>query len=362
MGPYYSSISAGSSGGGSSSCSGKPADPIDSLLAGAGYMVLSSELWQVARCLETVMVNAPTEVLHLTNDAIHYNPSDVASTSPKNRTRPIISDLNRMVTAREYKIAVFESMKIEEIGNSLVFHTRELDSFDEQVDRDQVTETSSKNIDDVHENAVERLDEEGSDAPTGNLIEGSNVVDEEPLFCAAISSELHLWGLNRWGEGELRFYCKMNPNSPAISSELHLWGLNRWGKGKGKLGFYCKMNLNSPAISSELHLWGLNRWGKGKLGFYCKMNPNSPAISSELHLWGLNRRGKGKLGFYCKMNPNSPAISSELHLWGLNRRGKGKLGFYCKMNPNSPTISSELHVGIESMGEGKIRVLLQNEP
>ncbi|KAK2982164.1 hypothetical protein RJ640_010127, partial [Escallonia rubra] len=35
--------------------------------------------WQVARCLETVMVNAPTEVSHLANDAIHYNPSDVAS-------------------------------------------------------------------------------------------------------------------------------------------------------------------------------------------------------------------------------------------------------------------------------------------
>ncbi|KAK2966418.1 hypothetical protein RJ640_003688 [Escallonia rubra] len=46
---------------------------------GAGYRVLSSELWQVARCLETVMVNAPKEVSHLANDAIHYNPSDVAS-------------------------------------------------------------------------------------------------------------------------------------------------------------------------------------------------------------------------------------------------------------------------------------------
>ncbi|KAK2986650.1 hypothetical protein RJ640_010106 [Escallonia rubra] len=79
MGLYYSSISAGSIDGGSSSCSGKPADPIDGLLAGAGYRVLSSELWQVARCLETVMVNAPTEVSHLANDSIHYNPSDVAS-------------------------------------------------------------------------------------------------------------------------------------------------------------------------------------------------------------------------------------------------------------------------------------------
>ncbi|KAK2994392.1 hypothetical protein RJ640_029507 [Escallonia rubra] len=77
------------------------ADMIDGLLAGAGYKVLSSELWQVARCLETVMVNAPTEVSHLANDAIHYNGtthrtwppgsthSSPSSTSPKNRTRPV---------------------------------------------------------------------------------------------------------------------------------------------------------------------------------------------------------------------------------------------------------------------------------
>ncbi|KAK2984940.1 hypothetical protein RJ640_017748 [Escallonia rubra] len=77
------------------------ADMIDGLLAGAGYRDLSSELWQVARCLETVMVNAPTEVSHLANDAIHYNGtthrtwppgsthSSPSSTSPKNRTRPI---------------------------------------------------------------------------------------------------------------------------------------------------------------------------------------------------------------------------------------------------------------------------------
>ncbi|KAK2990475.1 hypothetical protein RJ640_008934 [Escallonia rubra] len=71
MGPYYSSISASSSGDGSSSCSGKPIDPIDGLFAGVGYRNLSSELWQVARCLETVMVNAPTDVSHLANDAIH---------------------------------------------------------------------------------------------------------------------------------------------------------------------------------------------------------------------------------------------------------------------------------------------------
>ncbi|KAK2969762.1 hypothetical protein RJ640_028042 [Escallonia rubra] len=77
------------------------ADMIDGLLAGAGYRVLSSELWQVARCLETVMVNAPTEVSHLANDAIHYNGtthrtwppgsthSSPSSTSPNNRTRPV---------------------------------------------------------------------------------------------------------------------------------------------------------------------------------------------------------------------------------------------------------------------------------
>ncbi|KAK3028065.1 hypothetical protein RJ639_039356 [Escallonia herrerae] len=82
MGPYDSSVSAGSSSGSSSSCSVKPADPIDGLLAGAGYRVRSSELRQVAQRLErleTVMINAPTEVSHLANDAVHYNPSDLAS-------------------------------------------------------------------------------------------------------------------------------------------------------------------------------------------------------------------------------------------------------------------------------------------
>ncbi|KAK3034319.1 hypothetical protein RJ639_032659, partial [Escallonia herrerae] len=74
--------------------------------------------------------------------------------------------LSEHENAGECKVAGFESMKIEETDNSLVFYTRELDSFDEQVDRDQVTKTPSKNIDDVHEHAVERIEEGGSDAPT----------------------------------------------------------------------------------------------------------------------------------------------------------------------------------------------------
>ncbi|KAK3015768.1 hypothetical protein RJ639_007496 [Escallonia herrerae] len=69
-------------------------------------------------------------------------------------------------------------MKIEETDNSLVFYTREPDSFDEQVDRDQVTETPSKNIDDVHENAVERIEEGGSDAPTDLFIIPSRTADQ----------------------------------------------------------------------------------------------------------------------------------------------------------------------------------------
>ncbi|KAA8535034.1 hypothetical protein F0562_030037 [Nyssa sinensis] len=83
MGPYDSSIFVGSSSGSSSSSfTGKPPDQIDGLLAGAGYKVRSSELRQVAQCLErleTVMVNAPTEISQLVNDAVHYNPSDLAS-------------------------------------------------------------------------------------------------------------------------------------------------------------------------------------------------------------------------------------------------------------------------------------------
>ncbi|KAK3004487.1 hypothetical protein RJ639_020083 [Escallonia herrerae] len=63
----------------SPSCSGKPIDPIDGLFAGDGYKVLSFKLWQVAQSLEIVMVNAPTKVSHLMNDAVHYNLLDVAS-------------------------------------------------------------------------------------------------------------------------------------------------------------------------------------------------------------------------------------------------------------------------------------------
>ncbi|XP_059635012.1 protein SLENDER RICE1-LIKE 1-like [Cornus florida] len=95
MGPYDSSISAGSSSGSSSSCAGKPPDQIDGLLAGAGYEVRSSELCQVAQRLErleTVMVNAPTQITHLANDAVHYNPSDLASWVDS-----LLSELNRPV-------------------------------------------------------------------------------------------------------------------------------------------------------------------------------------------------------------------------------------------------------------------------
>ncbi|KAK3020037.1 hypothetical protein RJ639_003287 [Escallonia herrerae] len=74
--------------------------------------------------------------------------------------------LSEHENAGECKVAVFESMKIEETDNSLVFRTRELDSFDEQVDRDQVTETPPKDIGDVHENAVGRIEEGDSNAPT----------------------------------------------------------------------------------------------------------------------------------------------------------------------------------------------------
>ncbi|XP_052198216.1 protein SLENDER RICE1-LIKE 1-like [Diospyros lotus] len=79
MGPYESS---NSSSGSSSSCAGKAPDQIDGLLAGAGYKVRSSELRQVAQRLErleTVMVNAPAEISQLANDAVHHNPSDLAS-------------------------------------------------------------------------------------------------------------------------------------------------------------------------------------------------------------------------------------------------------------------------------------------
>ncbi|XWS70641.1 hypothetical protein CRYUN_Cryun03dG0064100 [Craigia yunnanensis] len=85
---YDSTTSAGSSSGCSSSSSSSSKPPtqqqkdIDGLLAGAGYKVRSSELLQVAQRLErleTAMVNSPADLSQLASDAIHYNPSDLAS-------------------------------------------------------------------------------------------------------------------------------------------------------------------------------------------------------------------------------------------------------------------------------------------
>lgn len=66
----------------SSSSSSAAVETLDGLLAGAGYRVRSSDLHHVAQRLErleTVMVNAPSEMSTLTNDAVHCNPSDLAS-------------------------------------------------------------------------------------------------------------------------------------------------------------------------------------------------------------------------------------------------------------------------------------------
>ncbi|OVA06544.1 Transcription factor GRAS [Macleaya cordata] len=102
MGPYDSGISAGSSSSSSSSsCAGKSLE-IDGLLAGAGYNVRSSDLRQVAQRLEqleTVMVNAPVEISQLASDAVHYNPSNIASwvdsmLTELNQPLPIPSDLS----------------------------------------------------------------------------------------------------------------------------------------------------------------------------------------------------------------------------------------------------------------------------
>ncbi|XWS17192.1 hypothetical protein CRYUN_Cryun33cG0047200 [Craigia yunnanensis] len=83
---YDSTTSAGSSSGSSSSSSSsKPPQhqqDMDGLLDGAGYKVRSSELRQVAQRLErleTAMVNSQTDFSELACDAIHYNPSDLAS-------------------------------------------------------------------------------------------------------------------------------------------------------------------------------------------------------------------------------------------------------------------------------------------
>ncbi|KAF8393285.1 hypothetical protein HHK36_021526 [Tetracentron sinense] len=101
MGPYKSGISAGSSSSSSSSCAGKQSE-IDGLLSGAGYKVRSSDLRQVAHRLErleTVMVNAPAEISQLASEAVHYNPSDLASwvdsmLSELNQPVPMSSDLS----------------------------------------------------------------------------------------------------------------------------------------------------------------------------------------------------------------------------------------------------------------------------
>lgn len=81
MSPYDSATSAGSSSGSSASSSTKPSE-IDGLLAGAGYKVRSSDLRHVAQRLErleTAMVNTPSDISLLASDAVHYNPSDIAS-------------------------------------------------------------------------------------------------------------------------------------------------------------------------------------------------------------------------------------------------------------------------------------------
>ncbi|XP_057968788.1 DELLA protein SLN1-like [Malania oleifera] len=101
MGPYDSASSSGSS----SSCPGKPSpSDLDDALADAGYRVRSSDLRQVAhrlQRLETVMDNAPSEIPHLTSDAVHYNPSDLnswvhsmLSVSEPHHPPPLPSDLS----------------------------------------------------------------------------------------------------------------------------------------------------------------------------------------------------------------------------------------------------------------------------
>ncbi|CAM8922993.1 hypothetical protein QQ045_023282 [Rhodiola kirilowii] len=79
------SASSTASSGSSSSClTGKiaAAPEMDRQLAGAGYRVRSSELNQVAERLErleSVMVNESCDISQFAYDAVHYNPSDLAS-------------------------------------------------------------------------------------------------------------------------------------------------------------------------------------------------------------------------------------------------------------------------------------------
>ncbi|KAF5482107.1 hypothetical protein F2P56_002699 [Juglans regia] len=100
MSLYSSGTSAASSAGSSVSSTTKPSE-IDGLLAGAGYRVRSSDLRHVAQRLERLdaaMVNSPAEVSQLASDAVHYNPSDIASwvdslLSELNQTASLPSDL-----------------------------------------------------------------------------------------------------------------------------------------------------------------------------------------------------------------------------------------------------------------------------
>ncbi|XAR66950.1 hypothetical protein NMG60_11013341 [Bertholletia excelsa] len=111
VGAYGSSMSS-SSGSTSSSCTGAAPDQIDAQLAGAGYMVRSSELWQVAQSLErleTVMVNAPAEITHLANDAVLYNPSDLASLVDS-----LLSELNQPVSVPEFDPSGFSDLNFSE--------------------------------------------------------------------------------------------------------------------------------------------------------------------------------------------------------------------------------------------------------
>lgn len=88
MGPYDSALPnaapSRSCCNGSSPCAapvGKISD-VDGLLAGAGYRVRSSDLCHVAQRLqrlESAMVSHAPEISYLASEAVHYNPSDLAS-------------------------------------------------------------------------------------------------------------------------------------------------------------------------------------------------------------------------------------------------------------------------------------------
>ncbi|XP_058074610.1 protein SLENDER RICE1-LIKE 1-like [Magnolia sinica] len=81
MGPYDTAISPTTTN--SSPCGPSKLSEIDGLLAGAGYHIRSSDLRHVAQRLEhleSAMVNqAPENISNLASEAVHYNPSDLAS-------------------------------------------------------------------------------------------------------------------------------------------------------------------------------------------------------------------------------------------------------------------------------------------